>query len=190
MKVSNTVAVLVIVLVLLGLYIWNGCKLHSKDDKEKFTRTCLTGDTNCKFVRSHVDYMYGDDTDIPSKKGLPFPHAIANEQDKLRPLDDGRINLIQDEQKLWDPNLLWVQYENDWKGCGNNKPYIVNDDKTRWSLEDVGDVWAARILESQRLPEHGPQGKFPALVDQDMIKQEVFQPLYGGDHYLNMMLGR
>jgi hypothetical protein len=192
MQVSNTVAALIVVLVLLGLYIWNGCKMNLKkyDEKEDFTRTCLTGDSNCKFVRSHVDYVYGDDTDIPMKKGMPFPHAIANLQDKRRPLDQGRIDLIKDEQLLWDPKKLWVQYENDWKGCGDGKPYIVNDDKTRWSLKDVGDVWAARILEAQRTPAHGPEGAFPAIVDLDLAKQDQFQPMYGGSDYLNMMIGR
>lgn len=190
MQVSNTVAILIIALLLLGLYIFNGCKLGKSQDKEDFTRTCLTGDTNCKFVRSHVDYAYGNDTSIPMKKDLPFPHAIANEQDKLRPLNEGRINLIKDEEKLWNPDKLWVQYENDWKGCGNGKPYIVNDDKTRFLLREVGDEWAARILEAQRTPAHGPEANFPAIVDLDLAKQEEFQPLYGGSDYLDMMIGR
>lgn len=191
MQITNTVAVLIVALVLLGLFILNGCSLKRGND-EKFTRTCMTADTNCKFVRTPVDYMYGNDTDIPSKKGMEFPHYLGNPTDKLQPLDHGHINLIKDEDLLWNPNKLWKQYENDFKGCGNGKPYIVNDDKTRWELREVGDEWAARILEAQHLPEHGPRrtGNEAALVDLDMLQPEPFGPLYGGEGYLNMMIGR
>lgn len=192
MQVSNTVAILIVALVLLGLFILNGCKLGRSGDqkKENFKRTCMRASDNCKFVRSPVDYAYGDDTDIPHKKGMEYPHFLGNEKDQRQPLDHGHVNLIKDEGLLWNPDKLWVQYEHDYKGCGNGETYIVNDDKTRWALKEVGDVWAARILEAQHLPEHGPLTNNPAITDLEMAKPDQYEPLYGGYPFLNMMLGR
>lgn len=215
MKISNTAAVLIIALVLLGLFVLGGCKM-GKGKTEQFTRTCTSADTNCKFVRSPVDYAFETMSEIPAHQaalaastiGTGFPHLMGNPSDELQPLDDPctgnikpdgkqtrrpcgltNINLIKDESLLWHPNKLWKQYENDYKGCGNGKEYIVNDDKTRFELNAVGDVWAARILEHQRLPQHGPVGKHPAITDQDLVEPDTFSQLYGGD-WLNQMIGR
>ena len=100
-----------------------------------------------------VHYAFLDGSEIPAHVAaqnamtIPFPHLAGNPHDKLQPLDDpcvgnimadgkpdmqpcgaSRINLIQDESKLWNPDKLWKQYEHNYKGCGNGKPYIVNDD--------------------------------------------------------------
>lgn len=208
MKVSNTAAVLIIALVLLGLYLMGGCKKNTEN--EGFTRTCTSADTNCRFVRSPVDYAFETQTEIPAHMNMDFPHLMGNPTDKLQPLDDPcsgmivqtpqgprpslpcgktRINLIADEEKLIHPDRLWVQYENDYKGCGNGKPYIVNDDKTRHELADIGDEWAVRVLDHQRLPEHGPIGNQPALTDLDIAVPDVGGPLYGGE-WLGSMIGR
>lgn len=223
MKVSNTAAVLIIALVLVGLYLLGGCKMSS-GKSENFTRTCTSADTNCKFVRSPVDYAFANVSDIPSHQppaGNPnailFPHLLGNPTDELQPLDDPcvgdivqtpsgpkpskpcsetRINLIKDEDKLWNPNKLWVQYENDYKGCGNGKPYIVNDDKTRFELRAVGDEWMARRLEHQMvdprlygIPDAAHQPRHPALTDLDLVEPDGEEQLYGG-LWLNQMIGR
>jgi hypothetical protein len=148
--------------------------------KEGFTRTCLTADTNCRFTRLPVDYAFEDITDIPEKMGMPYPHFIANPTDKLQPLSHGRIDLIKDEKLLWHPNKLWKQYEHNWKGCGDNKPYIVNDEKTRFSLADTGDIGIHRMLDGLISPRHGPTFGNPALTEQDIIQPEPFYPMYGG----------
>ena len=222
MKVSNTTAVIVVALVLLGLFLLGGCKM--KDGKESFTRTCDTADTNCKFVRTPVDYAFANMSDIPSHQPPPgnpnavlFPHLKGNITDKLQPLDDPctgqvvqtpsgpkpskpcgetRIDLIADEKKLWDQKKLWKQYENDWKGCGNGKPYIVNDDKTRFELREVGDEWMARRLEHQMvdprmygIPDAQHVPRQPALTDLDLVEPDGEQQLYGG-LWLDQMVGR
>lgn len=210
MKVSNTAAVMIIALVLLGLYLMGGCRMRGKNSDEKFTRTCTSADTNCRFVRTPVDYAFETQTEIPAHMNMDFPHLMGNPADKLQPLDDPcsgeiiqtvngpmaskpcgktRINLITDESKLIHPDKLWVQYENDYKGCGNGKPYIVNDDKTRFQLREVGDEWAVRVLEHQRVPEHGPIGNHPALTELDIIVPDQFDQLYGAS-WLGSMIGR
>lgn len=207
MQISTMNAVLIIAIVLLGLYLLGGCG-KGKGPDEKFTRTCTSADTNCKFVRTPVDYIYETQTEIPAHVGMKFPHLMGNPSDELQPLDDPcvgnigpdgkpvrdacsttHINLMSDEDKLYDPAKLWVQYDNDYKGCGNGKPYIVNDDKTRFQLRAVGDEWAARILEHQRLPEHGPEGEKAALTDLDEVEPDGHGMLYGGE-WLGTMIGR
>lgn len=163
--------------------------LYNRNKKSHFTRTCLTADGNCQFVRSHVDYVYEDNTEIPSKVGRKFPHWIANPKDKTQPLGHGPVDLIADEAKLHNQDLLWKQYEHDWKGCGNGKPYIVNDEKTRFSLAEVGDIWAHRQLDSQPTPAHGSQNTAnPALTEIDFVKQDPFDRIYGGS-WLHNQLG-
>lgn len=187
-QVSNTTAIVVLGAVAGAVAIYGMCHVML-NKKDNFTRTCLTADSNCQFVRSHVDYVYKDQTEIPTKKGKDFPHLMGDPRDKLQPLEDNSIDLIQDEMKLHNPDLLWKQYENDWKGCGNGKPYIVNDEKTRFSLAEVGDVWLERQLYAQRTPQHGPRGKYPALTEQDEITPEPFDRMYGGGSWLPETIG-
>jgi hypothetical protein len=136
-----------------------------------------------------VDYAFNSMTDVPEKMGMPYPHYIANRTDKLQPLDHGRIDLIKDEKLLWHPNMLWKQYENDWVGCGDAKPYIVNDEKTRFALAETGDIWLHRILDGMITPAHGPVNGAPALTEQDIIQPEPYQPMYGGYGYLPLDIG-
>lgn len=188
MQVSKTVALVIVILVVVGL-LCVGDVLKRRN--EQFTRTCLTADTNCKFVRQQVDYVSQEDQGL-KRTPTQDPHYMADPTDKAQRLQQGHIDLIKDETRLINGSL-WKQYENDYKGSGNNQAYIVNDDKTRWALKEVGDVWAARILEDQHLPEHGgpfePAHKNYALTDMDMIEPDQFDQLYGGT-WLNNMIGR
>lgn len=189
-KVSNTVALLIIALVVLGLFLFGGCKLGCRDRKDNFTRTCLTADTNCQFVRSPVDYIYKTTTEIPPKVGRDYPHLMADRTDELQPLDQSPgIELVKDENKLWNQDSLWKQYEHDWSGCGNCKPYIVNDEKTRFMLSEVGNQWAHRILNAQHLPAHGPPVQDRALTELDYTTPEPFDRMYGGSCYLPQNIG-
>lgn len=183
MEISGTAAMLIIALVVIALFLLGGCgTLLKKDTKDDFTRTCMTADTNCRFVRSPVDYAENDITEVPIKKGKIFPHFMGFPGDKAQPLEDGHVVLINDEKKLYDQDLLWKQYESSWKGCGNGKPYIVNDEKTRWTLRGLGDEAAVRMMESQPGPgDYGPPGRYPVVTDQDLIQPEPFDSLYGGD---------
>lgn len=188
MDLSNKTSAIVLGACVGIVVVYAAYKYMSPPKKSNFTRTCLTADTNCQFVRSHVDYVYKENTEVPQKIGMDFPHYLGDPRDKLQPLDQGNVNLIRDEEKLANPDLLWKQYEHDWQGCGNGKPYIVNDEKTRFSLAEVGDMWAHRQLYAQKTPLHGPQGKYPALTEQDAIVQDSFDRLYGGS-WLNNELG-
>jgi len=189
-EVSNTVALVIIALVVLGLLLWGGCKLGCGANKDNFTRTCLTADTNCQFVRTPVDYIYKTMTEIPPKVGRDYPHLMADRTDELQPLDQSPgIELVADENKLWNPDKLWKQYGHNWAGCGNCQPYIVNDEKTRFSLTEVGNEWAHRILNAQHLPAHGPKVENRALTELDYIEPEPFDRLYGGSGYLPDNIG-
>lgn len=189
-KVSKTTSTIVLSAVAGGVLVYGLYKLKPElfGRKDNFTRTCLTADGNCQFVRSHVDYVYKEQTEIPGKIGKDFPHRMADPTDKAQPLEDGPIDLIKDERKLNNPNLLWKQYEHDWKGSGNGKPYIVNDEKTRFSLAEVGDIWLERKLNAERQPAHGPQGRYPALTEQDYITPEPYDRMYGGE-FLDNQIG-
>jgi len=177
MEISTGTALAILGLVLLALLIFGGCK---KSNRDNFTRTCMTADKNCRFVRSPVDYAFEELTEVPQKKGMEFPHYLGNPTDKLQPLDHGHIDLIKDEGLLWDQKRLFKQYDNNWEGCGNGDPYIVNDEKTRFSLADVGDMPLWRKLYGERLPEHGPVGRAKALTDNDITMPDGFDSMYGG----------
>ena len=177
MEISTGTALAILGLVLLALLIFGGCK---KSNRDNFTRTCMTADSNCRFVRSPVDYAFESITEVPQKIGKEFPHYLGNPTDKLQPLDQGHIDLVKDEGLLWNQDRLFKQYENNWKGCGNGKPYIVNDEKTRFSLADVGDMPLHRQLNGEHLPQHGPVGSARALTDEDMIMPLPFDSMYGG----------
>ena len=140
----------------------------------------MTADSNCRFVRSPVDFAYEEITTIPVKEGKIFPHYLGNPTDKLQPLDHGHIDLVKDEGLLWNQDKLFKQYGNDWKGCGNGKPYIVNDEKTRFGLADVGDMPLWRKLIGASGPEYGPPGRNPALSDDDITMPDGFETHYGG----------
>lgn len=186
-KVSTQTVVIVVGAVAGTLVLWAAYKYVNSNKRDNFTRTCLTADGNCQFVRSHVDYVYKDQTEIPQKIGMDFPHLMGDPTDKLQPLEEGRINLSRDELKLSNPDLLWKQYQHDWQGSGNGKPYIVNDEKTRFSLAEVGDIWAERQLYAQTTPLHGPVGTQPALTEIDYVTPEPYGRLYGGDFLHNQI---
>lgn len=189
MEVSNRTAMIIIAgsAIVIGVVVAYKMGWFNKK-RDGFTRTCLTADTNCQFVRSHVDYAYKDQTEIPTKKGMDFPHFMANPSDKLQPLDEGKIDLIKDERKLNNQDLLWKQYEHTWKGCGNGKPYIVNDEKTRFSLAEVGDIWAWRQLYGMNSDMHH-RGSIKALTEEDAVVPDAFDRLYGGSDYLDNHIG-
>lgn len=172
----------------VALFIYLTCRGDcNKRKRDGFTRTCLTGDTSSIFARSPVDYAYEDITVIPQKEGMRNPHWMGDVTDKKQPLDHGPVDLIRDEKKLIHPELLWEQYGNNYKGCGNGMPYIVNDDKTRFALEDVGDHWATTYLYSLNSPQHHV-GNIPALTDEDIAVHDPYDRLYG-DGWLPNQIG-
>ncbi len=187
---ERTIGIIVLGAVAGAAIIFVISKYGANRSKNNFTRTCLTADTNCQFVRSPVDFAYKTMTEIPEKVGMPYPHQLGSPNDKLQPLENGRIDLTQDEMKLWKPELLWEQYSNTWGGCGNNDVYIQNDEKTRFSLIEVGDAWAWRQLNSESGPRFGPKNvRYPAITEADITTPEPYERLYGGSKFLPEHIG-
>ena len=179
MKISTAAAITLIALIFLFFLFYGGGSC-----KDNFTRTPLSSCTNCRFVRSHVDYAYDDHSN---------PHWMANPKDTRQPLEDGPIDFYADERKL-DNGALFKQYENNWVD-GTRKPYIVNDNKTRTLLREVGDEGARRVLDSTPSAMHtrSPAGTAPLYTDLMLAPGDPYpadHPEYGGTGYfVNDQLG-
>jgi hypothetical protein len=176
-------AAIVVVVAVVAYFIFRSMK------SENYIRSTLTQDTSCQFVRSPVDYAFADITPVPERHDWPYPHYLADRTDKLQPLDHGFVDLIKDENKLWQGSDIWKQYENTWAGCGKGYPYVVNDFKTRADLASVGDEGLHRILNGLPSPAHGPAGRNPALSEIDVVVVDPFDKLYGGSDYLPPQIG-
>lgn len=153
--------------------------------REHFTRTCITGDTSATFVRSPVDYAYEDITEIPMKVGMKFPHFLGKPTDDLQPLEGSHgVDLTEDMTRLAD-GALFKQYENDWPGCGNGMPYIVNDSVTRDQLTRVGDMDTRRKLDAEVTPYHVKADVYPVLPELAAVRPDGYERLYGGEPYIH-----
>lgn len=173
MKFTTTHYIIIGVIVLVVSYV------IYKKRTDFFTRTCITGDTSAAFVRSPVDYAFQDITEIPSKVGMVFPHFLGKPNDNLQPLETSHgINFTPDELKL-DDGTLFTQYDNNYPGCGNGKPYIVNDNMTRDQLTRVGDMTARRIMDAQITPLHVKANVYPVYPEQDAIQPDGYARQYG-----------
>lgn len=171
--------------ILIGVAVLVIVVLIYRYRRDNFTRTCITGDTSAAFVRSPVDYAYEDITSIPMKVGMKFPHYLGKPTDDLQPLEDSRgINLTEDMTRLAD-GVLFKQYENDWPGCGNGMPYIVNDSVTRDQLTRVGDMDTRRRLDAEITPYHVKAAVYPVYPEQDAVRPDGFERLYGGEPFIH-----
>lgn len=184
MNISNKSAFIIICLVLVGLFIIGGCKFGCTQ-KDGYTRTCLTDTGNCQFVRTPVDYAMKNP---PEGAWQSNPHFIANPQDETQPLEFGNIDFYSDERKLGGSGRipLWQQYDNNFGGCGNDKEFIVNDEKTRDLLREVGDEGARRILDNMHTPRHGPRTGVPAFTELSLCKEDPYplnDRIYGSYSY-------
>lgn len=179
LEITTTTAILIVVLVVLVLLIITGCKLKCKKlDRDNYTRTCLTDSTNCRFVRTPVDYAMKDPAGWQSN-----PHWVANPRDELQPLEYGPIDFYPDERKLWDQKQLWTQYGNNYV-AGTKKPFIVNDNKTRTLLREVGDEGVRRILDNMTGPQYGPGGPPETeLTLSPGARYPENEPYYGGPSF-------
>lgn len=172
---------LVILLVLfLVLFVCSG-----KSQKDNYTRTCLRDTISSRFSRGPVDYamkdiVWGDD-------GYGWqhnPHWEANPGDETQPLDFGPIDFYPDERKIWNGSI-YSQYGNNSSGCGSGHPYLVNDNKTRTLLREVGDEGLRMRLDNMTGPEHG-FGVLPPHTELDDARPDPFvqsEKLYGGPNY-------
>lgn len=171
--------------ILIGLAVAVVVVIIYRYRRDHFTRTCITGDTSATFVRSPVDYAYEDITEIPTKIGMKFPHYLGKPTDDLQPLEGSHgINLEEDMTRLAD-GVLFKQYENDWAGCGNGMPYIVNDNVTRDQLTRVGDMDTRRKMDAEITPYHVKAAVYPVIPEQDVVRPDGYPRLYGGEPYIH-----
>ena len=176
---------IVLILLLIGFLVLLLC--INKNQRDNYTRTCLTDSTNARFVRTPVDYAMKDVV-LEGEDPIGWqrnPHWIANPHDKLQPLGFGPVDFYPDERKIWN-ETVYDQYSPNSSGCGNGEPYLVNDNKTRTLLREVGDEGLRRILDNMTGPEHGPETLVPPhteLTDSRPDPYTQSSKLYGGPSY-------
>ena len=186
-NISVETVVLIGVLVVLVIFVFSGCKIWCDTKKDHFTRTCISSDTNSRFVRSPVDYAMN----VDEQGWHRFPHYMAKPSDYKQPLNFAPIDFYADERKLNAGSDLWQQYGNFWGGCGNDEPYIVNDNKTRTLLREVGDEGLNRLLNNMGGPEYGPGGASKNTELQECRPDPYIdtQFLYMGEKNYNKPIG-
>ncbi len=184
-------AIAAVALTAGAIILLKGCD-DDKRRRDNFTRANLTMAPHCMFSRTPVDYAYEGYSSIPSNKGMLNPHWLGDKGDKAQPLEDGFVDLLRDEKKLQNPDLLWRQYEPDYMGCGNGEPYIVDDNKTVAELTDTGSVWLVRKMRAEYGPNVDPySGRHRALTEEDAVTPDPFDKEYGGlaSGYLPFTIG-
>ena len=143
---------------------------------EGYKRSCL-GQT-CRMARTPVDYAFKTPNGWQRN-----PHWQANPADKYQPLTEGPIEFYPDIKNLNANNgVLFKQYGNEWKGCGKDQVYLINDSKTRFDLENLGDHWPREIMDSLPHPR-----LIPGCGSTEMDHVEVDpwgDKIYGGAGYL------
>jgi hypothetical protein len=168
-------AVLIVAAFVIGLVFYKrGCKLSC--NREGYKRSCLAND--CYGLQNTpVDYAF------KYPRGWQRnPHWEANPADKYQPLEYGPVDFFDDTRKLIS-GTLYKQYRNDWEGCGNSTVFLVNNEKTRFDLRNVGDVQAAVLLDNAYHLRFGPQG----FNNTELTYQEpdtTQQKIYGGERWL------
>ncbi len=147
---QNTILILVVALVLVGLVYYKCMKSPSR---EGYIRSSLANDC-FGLQRSPVDYAFKFDHGWQRN-----PHWQASPGNKFQPLDYGPIDLFADERRLVkNHGTVFQQYRSDWKGCGQDVPYLVNDEKTRFDLTNIGDQGARDQLDNIPSVRFGPPG--------------------------------
>lgn len=158
-------------LIVLGVIVY--FIIQRRKQHENFTRTPMSACANCQFVRTPVDYY-----SRPEKN----PHHKANPEDYRQPLEDNPIDMYASERKLWNQSTLYESMGNNWID-GTKTPYIVNDNKTRTLLREVGDEGLRRILDNSPSVSITGTGLGPLHTDINLIHGDPYpqnHPKYGG----------
>ena len=144
--------------------------------QEGYKRSCL-GQT-CRMARTPVDFVFKTPDGWQRN-----PHWQANPADKYQPLEGGPINFYPDLDRLnKSDGVLFQQYGNQWKGCGKDEVYLINDSKTRMDLENVGYDWPRQILDDLPHPRLVP-GCGSTEMDH-VVVDPWGDKIYGGAGYL------
>jgi hypothetical protein len=178
---SNQLVIIIGIVIILILIIY---LCSSKSHKDGYTRTPLG--LNCQFRRTPVDFaMNGEDG------WQTNPHWMADPSDKYQPLDFGPVDLFKEERKLENGSNIFEQYTNDWEGPGNGKVYLMNDNKTRSLLTEVGDMGIRRVLDDEWGPRFGQKGFSNTEISQ--LSPDPYtadHALYGGMKFLKYRVGQ
>lgn len=148
MSNGNGLSLLVIVvIVLIVLFVLWNCKITCSGFREGYTKSCFN--TTCgSFRRSPVDYIYKQPGDWTRN-----PHHQADPGNYYQPVHLAPVDNYP-EQRRQDAGELFMQYQNDWQGCGFQSKYLPNDEKTRFDLAEAGRFDARRVLANMRHPRH------------------------------------
>lgn len=146
--------------------------------REGYTRSCLNND--CKGLqRTPVDYAFKYPHGWQRN-----PHWKANPADKYQPLEYGPIDFFPGDRKLAANNgVLFQQYGQYWKGCGQPGVYLTNDEKNRFDLTNVGDYGARQQLDDMYSTRFGPRGISHTERTYDEPNPH-FNKIYGGPAWL------
>lgn len=170
----------IVLILFLVLFLCAG-----KSQKDNYTRTCLTDTISSRFSRTPVDYAMKDVVLDDGILGWQHnPHWKANPHDETQPLDFGPIDFYPDERKIWN-NTIYKQYDNNASGCGNGDTFLVNDNKTRTLLREVGDEGLRMQLDNMTGSEHG-FALFPPHTELEDSRPDPYhqsEKLYGGPGY-------
>lgn len=156
-------------------------KKFTKGTKDKpliegYKRSCLAGDCY-GMQRTPVDYAQKHPHGWQRN-----PHYKTYPGSKYQPLEFGPINLMEDATRLSE-GVLFEQYGNNWKGCGKQDEYLVNDSKNRFDLTSVGDYGARQQLEDLYSLRFGPRGYTHTERSYDE-PNPYYGQLYGGAKWL------
>jgi len=177
MKISGTVLILCIIVIVAIIFLVGGCSLKCSM-KEGYKRSCLGNDCY-GLQRTPVDYAFKHPHGWQRN-----PHWQANPADEHQPLDYGPIDFYSDQRRLNANNgVLFQQYRNDWKGCGKDTVYLTNDEKNRFDLTNIGDQGARVQLDNMWNPRFGKHGVAYTERVFDRVNP-YFDKIYGGRRYL------
>jgi len=172
-KIGIAVAVVAVIAIGVG-YWW----YRKSKNTEGYVRSILAGDCY-GLQRTPVDYAMKNPDGWQRN-----PHWQAKPSVEYQPLEFGPIDFYKDSRRLIEnKGVLFQQYRNDWRGCGKDMEYLVNDSKNRFDLTNVGDYSARQFLDNQYNKRFGE--KLPKMVEANFNEPNpYFDKIYGGSKWL------
>lgn len=178
-KNNTLIIVIVVIVILVALFIGMKCKFQCAGyNVEGYKRAPLGGDCY-GLQRTPVDYAEKNPNGWQRN-----PQYQSKPSVKYQPLEYGPVDLWDDGRRLEMNNgVLFQQYRNDWRGCGKDLDYLVNDEKNRFDLENIGAHGMRVQLDDMYNLRFGPKG----IDNTEFQYQEpnpYFDKIYGGRAWL------
>lgn len=138
--------------------------------RENYKRSCIANDC-LNLQRTPVDFYLDPRNN---------PHVQADKSGKYQPLEDAPVDLLKDLRSL-DSNTLFKQYNHDWTGCGSGGHHLINDEKGRFDLTNVGDHRVRVLLDDiHTTSRFGP--KIEPCTEASRRPYDTQSPIYFGDN--------